>query len=285
MRILLSGSGQSVLGSSGPDSNEATVRSGTFPVAEDAGHAEDEPRPSSEIDTHPARDESLQRFKDDTVATLIHELSGPLAAMMMNLDFALAELPDHEDTRDTRSALAESRAAGSMLFRAIANLLDIARSDDSRLVPKRTVVDIHGLFARAIKEFAAEVSALEITIDIEVTIDQPFEADADMLARVVASLFECALRHTDMGGRIVLAARPGAGSTTVLAVSHQGRPLSSEVRSIAFDKNVRVASSQVLSRGLGLYFCRLAAEAHGGRMQLAAGAGGGNSFRIELPSP
>jgi len=236
---------------------------------------------------------SLQRFKDDTIATLVHELSSPLAAMMMNLDFALTELAASPglglgladaEPADARSALAESRVAGAKLFRAIANLLDIARSDEGRLVPKRVSVDVEAVVARVVDQYATEAKALTVTLRSEVTLVRPIEADPDLLARALSNLVESTLRQTSAGGSIVLAARPGHGLAAVLSVSGDGRPVSPDPRAVVFERDVPVASPDLQLRTRGLYFCRVAIEAHGGSIELVSDPQLATCFRIELPA-
>ncbi len=226
---------------------------------------------------------SLQRFKDETTAMLVHDLKSPLSAMMMNLDFALDDLPSGSSV-DVRTALAESRAAGAKLFRMIANLLDIARSDDGRLVPRRSAVDLGPLFQRVIDEHAAEALARKVTVTSDVSLEGTIDVDPDILGRVMANLVENALRYTYAGGGIALAARSldGAGSVE-LSVTNDGRPISAEWRALVFEKYVQVASGASANRGLGLYFCRVAVEAHGGRIELADEPATATRFRIVLP--
>ena len=225
----------------------------------------------------------LQRFKDETTAMLVHDLKSPLSAMMMNVDFALDELPESADSSDIRNALGETRAAGAKLFRIIANLLDIARSDDGRLVPKRASVDLTSLFESVIADHTAEASARKITITSAVAVNDPIEADPDILTRVFATLVENALRHTHADGAIVLSASPGPGTRVDLAVTNDGRPISPELRALVFEKYPNVAPSQAINRGLGLFFCRVAVEAHGGSIELVSVPPSSTSVRIRLP--
>ena len=235
-----------------------------------------------ELATQNAQLKSLQRFKDETTAMLVHDLKSPLSAMMMNLDFALDDLPAEAQSADVRTALAESRSAGAKLFRMIANLLDIARSDDGRLTPKKSVIDVDALFQRVISEHSAEAQARKVTITSRFTLGGPIDADADILGRVLANLVENALRYTYAGGSIVLGARRLEGKVE-LTVTNDGRPISPELRAFIFEKYAQVAATQAINRGLGLYFCRVAVEAHGGTIELTEESSSATCFRIELP--
>src|SRR5256885_5048945 len=65
----------------------------------------------------------------DPTATLVHDLKAPLSALTMNLEYALAELPEGAKCDDVREALHDCRAAGARLFRMVTNLLDLSRAE------------------------------------------------------------------------------------------------------------------------------------------------------------
>ena len=226
---------------------------------------------------------SLQRFKDDTTAMLVHDLKSPLSAMMMNLDYVLGDLPKLGGEGGVRDALEDCRVAGGRLFRMIANLLDIARSEEGRLTPKRTSVDIRELFGKVLEEYAPEAEARSISFVVNVDLDKPVSADPDLLGRVIANLVDNALRYARRSGKIRLTARIGA--VIELSVAHEGPRLSADARRTIFDKYTQASATgaATMNRGLGLYFCRVAVEAHGGTISLIEEADTPMCFRVELP--
>jgi signal transduction histidine kinase len=79
---------------------------------------------------------------------------------------------------------------------------------------------------------------------------------------------------------------PGSAGSVELAVDDEGPGIPPELRERIFEKYVRLARSrgEDLGRGLGLSLCRLAVEAHGGRIRVDAAPSGGSSFRVSLPT-
>jgi signal transduction histidine kinase len=295
-------SSRSPVESAGADGGPSLpVSSGTFPVASPATDVVDEAdlaatpalapvskRGAPELSVVEPDDDlraemaSLRRFKDETTAMLVHDLKSPLSAMMMNLDFALEDLRKDASAADVRTALVESRAAGAKLFRMIANLLDVARSDDGSLVPKRAVIDLAALFVRVIGEHVAEAQTRKVTISTRTALVGPVLGDADILGRALANLVDHALRYTPAGGHIVLGAERAAQSV-VLTVTNDGRSIAPDARALVFERPSRGGVARVIHARPGLHFCRVAVEAHGGTIELADASPEGMCFRIELP--
>ena len=100
---------------------------------------------------------------------------------------------------------------------------------------------------------------------------------------MIENLVGNAFRHLDRGDRLELAAEP-AGEALRLAVRNSGPPVPRELRDRLFEKEVSGDARHWGHAGLGLYFCSLAAEAHGGRIALAERPGWNVSFEVELPA-
>lgn len=228
---------------------------------------------------------SLERFKDETTAMLVHDLKSPLSAMTMNLEFALRELTLDPSLDPVRGALEDSRAAGSRLFRMIANLLDIGRGEEGRLVPRRASVDVNDLFERIRQMHAVEACARGVSLTTDLSVSDPLDGDPELLGRVTENLVENALRYTRAGGRVHLIARQHDRAFE-LSVANDGPRIEESARKLIFEKYAQGAqppSVQGINRGLGLYFCRLAVEAHGGSITVEEEPGLPTSFRVTLP--
>src|SRR3569623_1809396 len=107
------------------------------------------------------------------------------------------------------------------------------------------------------------------------------ERDRDLVHRVLANLVDNAIRHAPEHSRVTIAARPSAAGIE-LRVTDQGEGVPEELRPHVFDRYVSQCTS-LTSGGLGLAFCRVAVEAHGGRIWIED-AEPGAVFAIELPT-
>jgi signal transduction histidine kinase len=224
----------------------------------------------------------LQAFKDEMAALMVHDLKSPLSAISMNLDVALGALPESEG--DVRGALEDCRLASARLFRMIANLLDIARSEDGRLVVRRVLVDLAPMLRKIAEDHGTEARLRDVVLDWACDARGFFEIDPDLFGRVVENLIENGLRYARTGGRLRVVLRD-TGELLELRVANDGPPVPPEARARIFEKYGQVTTpsgSARVNRGLGLYFCRVAAEAHGGAIDLVDEPGMTTCFRVTL---
>ena len=229
----------------------------------------------------------LQRYKENLTQLLIHDLKNPLSALAANLEYARQELAGAARA-DVLDSLDDSLHACGRLQHMVINLLDVGRLEEGQLELRRSRVRLGPMIAALARAHAREAQDRAVTLDLgtllEDTDDVELDADADVLCRVVENLIESALRLSLRGGRIALSARVG-GAHVQLRVAPGGGPLPAELRDTLFDKYAAIARAEGqprLSRGLGLYFCRLAVEAHGGRIFVEGGAERA-VFVVELP--
>ena len=107
--------------------------------------------------------------------------------------------------------------------------------------------------------------------------------DADLMTRAVENIFDNALRHTPNGGSIEIERRE-VGPDVEIRIGNSGGAIPVEERMTIFEKHQR-GSTEVgrMNLGLGLYFCRLAIEAQGGKMWVEETTRMPTVFGIRLP--
>jgi len=223
----------------------------------------------------------MHRFREELSAMIVHDLKNPLTAVIANVAYALE---DEALTRDTREALQDSRTASNRALRLLANLLDVARLEEKRLQLHRArlpIIDVVGPLVHQ-RQHMALTRGVSIEADFEA--GAHMNADAELIGRVVENVFDNALRHTPRGGRIeVRGAIVEHGAR--LTIGNTGAAVPPEARSRIFDKYAQEeAGVGRMNLGLGLYFCRLAAEAHGGRIWVDETPDLPTIFALELPA-
>ncbi len=226
----------------------------------------------------------VQRQKDELLAFVVHDLKNPLAAMFSNAQF-LRETEGLEGyVYDTLHDIVSSAQS---MQRMVMNLLDIGRSENGVLKPRPDMFMLDELVGEVCRASQKRAGEHGLTLEIDAQGGLAVTADREMIRRVVENLLDNCLKYSPSGGTVRLAAVID-GTTAEVSVSDQGNGVPLEWRERIFEKYVCVeaksAGKTQLSRGLGLAFCRMAIEAHGGRIWVDDNAPKGSVFRATFPS-
>jgi len=226
----------------------------------------------------------MQLQKEQLMAFVVHDLKNPVNSMELQAQLLerIPELPPR-----ARRPIARIRHEARMQLRLVLNLLDISKSEEGRLVPVKTQVDLVALVAEVVA--ALELRASDMGVTLEPSLAARFvQADADLLRRVLENLVENAIRHSPEGSvvRISSTLLPAAGTGVRLCVADVGPGVPEAAREQVFERFVQLdldaATVTRMGRGLGLAFCKLAVEAHGGRIWVED-AEPGAAFCFVLP--
>jgi NtrC-family two-component system sensor histidine kinase KinB len=110
-------------------------------------------------------------------------------------------------------------------------------------------------------------------------------ADRQLVQRVLANLVANAIKHTPPGGRVTLSARRHGDRWLAVSVRDTGIGIPAELHAVIFEKFAQLGTANLQRRGtgLGLTFCKMAIEAHGGRIWVESTPGQGATFTFTLP--
>ena len=231
--------------------------------------------------------ETLQRQKAELTTMVVHDLKNPLAVIGSNLGWIGKYLRKRGALeRELEESLEDAQSGANRLIALISGLIDVEKAEAGQLVVKPRVQKpadvLDGLARRYRKD--AESRDLSLSIDADAAVEAPF--DADVMVRVFENLLENAVRYTPAKGRIVLQARVAAGFLE-LAVANTGNVIPEDIRARVFEKHVSSEARKTSGNnlGIGLYFCRLAARAHGGDIFLEGDESLPTRFVVRLPMP
>jgi signal transduction histidine kinase len=229
-----------------------------------------------------AKLEELEGLKETLTQTLVHDLKNPLAAVLGNL-----ELMERKADESVLHLVRRSKAAAWRMHQMILNLLDIGQLEEGKLVLRPEIVDAGTLARKACQEMEGGAGQRGVKLEIEAKeAEAVLKGDGAVLRRVLDNLLSNAIEHSPQGGTVRVAVTL-CDEGIEIAVSDQGPGVPPEFRERIFEKFQRLESRKSMpgaNRGLGLTFCRLAVEAHGGTIWVDDSPSGGALFRALLPA-
>lgn len=222
----------------------------------------------------------LHRFKKEISVLLVHDLKNPLSASLAGIEHALQSCRCGGDTRD---ALEDSFRANHKLQAMVADLLHLESLENARFVVTWSTFALGPWIDSVLRPRRWEAALREVSLENRVGPGPMIRCDAALLGRVLDNLVDNALRYTPRNGRIVLDCVSDERGVVAVRVGNTGSPIRPSLRPVIFEKYAQGASSNPMNRGFGLYFCRLAAEAHGGQISVEETAEFPTVMVIELP--
>jgi len=224
------------------------------------------------------RADRLLAYGAEAAAMLAHDLNNGLSVALTNMSYlhGALRLGELEAQALTATVSALRRMSG-----LVANFVDIARFEDAAVKPQTAPTSVRALLRDVIEvHAAAPVSSVRFEIDCDAALTGTF--DPALIERVLHNLIGNAVRYCHPGGVVKVTARTWdalAPSSLELTVYNSGPLVTEALRERLFDKYAKGGNGK---RGFGLYFCRLACEAHGGTISYRA-ADDGPVFCVRLP--
>ena len=183
-------------------------------------------------------------------------------------------------------ALSDVEGKAEDLLGLIQDLLDVSKVEEQSLLLQVEPIAPAALFAELSFDWAARFQQAQTTTVSEVAEDAPvFTADKALLKRVLSNLVQNAITHAAVPVTVTFRAqREGEGIR--LSVQDDGPGIPEANRERIFQKFAQLRDAdapKVRSSGLGLAFCRIAVESHGGRIWVESEEGRGSIFHLLLP--
>lgn len=215
---------------------------------------------------------------------IVHDLQNPLAGVVAFLQ--VLDEKTHGITDDERVALREALARCNDLSQLILNVLQLSRAEEGKLELYYENVDLCQVAQGAMDAFTlvARQGGRGLALDVG---KEPVmvRTDQSLLRRVLYNLIRNAIRHTPKGTEIEV--RVAAGPPQSVSVHDDGPGIPPEVQARIFEPFAKGSGRGVgwgTDSGLGLSFCRMAAQALDMDLRVESGAGKGATFVLETRS-
>lgn len=227
----------------------------------------------------------LEKVRDDLMKMIVHDLKSPLTSVLATLEMLgdgdFGALGDPQ-----RVAIGDAEGKAEDLLALIEDILEVARIEEAAVSLSYARIAPAAFLAELVHEwshrFQQENTKTSLNVDDETPI---FEADKALLKRVFSNLIQNAVTHSSTPIDLTLGARKMPDGI-LFTVTDNGPGIPPEYHEVIFRKFGQVAgpnAPRVRSSGLGLTFCKLVVDLHGGMIWVKSREGEGSSFYVQLP--
>jgi signal transduction histidine kinase len=224
----------------------------------------------------------LNRFKEEMSAMLVHDLKNPASIVLSNLGFVIEEVGDTKP--EVNEALRDCDTAMRRLLGLCEYFLDIFRLEGRNLELRFQRIEVTEWLWPIIHLRSTLAHSRQVTLELKTNRSYVFSGDEALLTRIIENVLDNGLRFTPAGG--VMSVQPEIHDGKLqIRVGNTGPAIPAEERKLIFERYGRGRDGRggPMNLGLGLYFCRLVAEAHRGRIWVEETEKFPTVFVIELP--
>lgn len=226
-----------------------------------------------------------EKLRNDLVHMIVHDLKNPLTSIRGGVYLLRDTTSDSGGKTDQALDLVQRNCDRMMSM--IMNLLDIERLETGKLQLVRSNIPIAEFMRTALDGQGLAAGTRELKLEIAPELESvKICADANLLDRVMANLVSNAIKHTRHNGHIMVRVCEGPEGCVSVAVADDGAGIPKEYHEKIFQKFGQAelrSEGHKTDTGLGLTFCKLTVEAHGGHISVESDAGKGATFTFTLP--
>jgi rsbT co-antagonist protein RsbR len=223
-------------------------------------------------------------WRDDLTATLVHDMRSPLQGMVMSID--MLAMAGQFDQETFAQMLEITRRSAQGLNDLVQIMLDTNQLAAGQLALAWQPIPPRSLVAAALEplQLLGEVNGNQITVQVDERVKLIW-GDKGLLVRVMQNLVGNAIKFTPQGGQISIGIVLAPSAKDIeIRVRDTGQGISAGALPMIFERYAQASGGDRRGTGLGLYFCRLVSEAHGGTIRAASQAGSGTTITVVLPS-
>jgi signal transduction histidine kinase len=247
---------------------------------------EDQPIGVLMVFTDATEERELTQAREDLSRMIVHDLRSPLTAINTSMKL-LNEMvsPDHSLGGSIQKTTEVSQRAVRKLLYLVDSLLDIAKMESGTITLETEDCSLRVLAENVRAELLPLAEELDIRIELVIANDVPsLMIDGQKIERVLLNLVDNALKFAPVGGLVQIRARRENLDRVRVEVADNGPGVSDEYKKRIFDRYQQAdqRGSHRRGTGLGLTFCKLAVEAHGGNIWIEDNPGGGSVFVFTL---
>jgi two-component system sensor histidine kinase/response regulator len=228
--------------------------------------------------------QALQELQDNLTQFIVHDLRSPLAVIIGNLE--LLKLGFLGPLKEKQLAnVDDAFYIAQQLIEMISSLLDVTRLEKDRMPLRLEPCELPHLVRESLANLGSLLGSARVSVDMPPGLP-PVVCDGAVIQRVLVNLLGNASKYVSTGGEIRITIAPNEGDW-IIRVMDTGPGIPTQYQDRIFEKFGQVdaqSGARKYSTGLGLTFCKLAVEAHGGRVGVDSREGQGSTFWFTLPA-
>ncbi len=216
----------------------------------------------------------LNRFRDGMTGMIVHDLKNPLNAII--------NLSQMDDMPDKDKMIWQ---AGVEMHNMVLNILDVNKAEEVGFTIDRQFLNINDTITAAVHDVRVNVMLKGICIERIEPAQYNTLGDFDIIKRILVNILINAIRFSPINGKITITLEKSGAHLLSCNIKDQGPGIKRDMQDKIFDryKSGDQANQSLRSTGLGLAFCKMAIEAHGGNIGVHSKSGEGAVFQIQIP--
>jgi len=228
--------------------------------------------------------QQLEAMRENLTDMIVHDMRNPLSGISGFLE--LLQMTEESNLSDKgKEFVHKARNSSEFLIDMTSSLLDLSKLESGEMNLDKRECELQVLIREAYNHVESLTEEKRVELDLP---DSPhlLSCDAELIKRVIQNLIGNALKFTSSDGSVSVSILNGDGETKV-AITDSGPGIPEDYREKIFEKFGQVEARQEgkkYSTGIGLSFCKLAVESHGGEIDVDSEVGRGSTFWFTIPS-
>ena len=225
----------------------------------------------------------LERMREDLTHAMIHDLRNPLAIIALSFDVLKMQLMTTLDDEQLLTFETAEQITQHMLG-LINSILDINRLESGQMPLKREKISLQEIVTDALKTQGLIANEKRVLLQENIAPNlPPLMIDGELIKRVFQNLLDNAVKFSGNDGVVQIRADyNSSGQEIIVSISDSGPGINSDLKKRVFEKFV-TGGMKDSGSGLGLAFCRLVIEAHGGRIWVDETSEVGTTISLSIP--
>lgn len=225
----------------------------------------------------------LSAMKDKFISLLAHDIRGPLATTLSSVE-VMRDFRDRMSHEAQTDLLSEIEKSGRNLLNMLEDILKWMKASTNSIQINKSELNLFDAIRRTLNVMIPEYDNKDVNLQINIDKDATVFADKGILNTVVRNFLQNAVKFSNPGSEVILAAEEIEGNLMRISVQDYGIGMSKEELDMLFGDVVisRKGTAGEFGTGFGLQMCREFMKAHGSRLQIESEKGKGTKAYFDL---